>query len=126
MRNAREVYVYKKKTSFSIIVPYSFLLSRPGNPLRQVFLFELEAYRVIPWVREIGKPIRHAHYEQHDGIASNRHAGSTFFNFDQCRPTYGRARCGDFRRNPPPPPRVTYIVAELAQGARDGNGEPLW
>jgi hypothetical protein len=82
-------------------------------------LLELETYRIIP---RVGEPIRHADYEQNDGVASHRYTGFAFLDFDQCRPANRRSRCGNFCGNASPSPRVTYIVAELAQGAGDGNG----
>jgi hypothetical protein len=88
-----------------------------------VLLVKLEAYRVIPRVGQLGEPISHSHYEQDDGIVSNRDARLAFFDFDQGRPAYGCALSSDFCGNPPPPSRVSNIVAKLAQGARDGNGK---
>jgi hypothetical protein len=82
-------------------------------------LLELETYRIIP---RVGEPIRHADYEQNEGVASHRYTGFAFLDFDQCRPANRRSRCGNFCGNASPSPRVTYIVAELAQGAGDGNG----
>jgi hypothetical protein len=120
MGDAAEIHVHKN----ILIHHYPLVLFPwPSNPLRQALLFELEAYRVNPGVGQVGETISHTQYKQDDGIASNRNAGLAFFDLDQCRPAYGRPLCGDFCGNPPPPPRVPYIVAELAQGARDGNGE---
>src|SRR5580692_8329987 len=117
---ARSTYT---RTCLSVIPSYLFLLSRSGNPLRQMLCFKLQAYRIIPRVSEVGEPIRHAQHEQRDGIVSNGDAGRAFFNFDQCRPTYGRARGGDFCRNTAAPARILYIVTELAQRPHDGQGE---
>jgi hypothetical protein len=85
-----------------------------------VLFFQLQAHRIVPRVGKISEPIRHAEHKQDGGIVSYSDAGLTFFDFDQRRPAEGRARGGDFRRNTPAPARITYIVAELAQRARDG------
>lgn len=92
-----------------------------------MLFFELQADRIVPRVGELGEPIRQAQHEQHDGIAADGNAGLAFFDLDQRRPADGCPRGGDFCWNAPPAARITYIVAELAQGARDGYREhPRW
>src|SRR6266478_9212157 len=108
------------KTTLSIISSQVCLFPRPGDPLRQMLFFQLEAHRVIPRVGEVSEPIRDAQPEQDDGIVSNRDARLALFDLHQGRPADGRARGGNFRGNASPPPCILYIVTELAQGARDG------
>jgi hypothetical protein len=88
-----------------------------------MLFFKLQAYRIIPRVGKVSKPVRHAEHKQDDGIVSYSDARLAFFDFDQRRSADGRARSGDFRRNPAAAARILYIVTELAQRARDGHGE---
>src|SRR5262249_15452598 len=96
------------------------LFPRPANPLRQMFLFELQAYRVVLVVGELSQAIRQPQDKENGRIVAHRHAGIALFNLDQSRAADGSALCGDLSRYAPPPSCVPYIVAELAQGTRDG------
>jgi hypothetical protein len=62
MRGTVEVDVYK---DFAVHFSFCSLLpARPANPLGQVFLFELQAHRVVFGCREAGPAITHVHHVQ--------------------------------------------------------------
>jgi hypothetical protein len=62
--NAIEIHVYQGVLPILLLSPGAFLLLRPANPLRQMLLLKLEAYRVVFRISEVGEPLDHAHHKQ--------------------------------------------------------------
>ena len=65
---------------------------------------------------EIAQPVRHAQHKKDRGVYPDRDAGIALFNFDEGRAADRRALRRDCRWDAPPPPGITDVVAELAQG----------
>src|SRR5579872_1689148 len=88
-----------------------------------MFLFELKADRIVPGVGHFGKPVGQSQDKENGGVAADRHAGFAFFNLQQRHAADGRALRSDFSGNAPPPPRIPYVMAKLAQGTGNGYRE---
>jgi hypothetical protein len=82
-----------------------------------MFLFKLQAERVIPGICDIGQPVRHSQREEHSGVSAERDSGSALLHLVQSGPADGGALRQDCHRNTPPPPGITEIPPELAEGA---------
>ena len=55
-----------------------FLLARNTDALRQMFLFELQAHRVVIRSDQIGQAVRHAQYKKDRGVYPDRDTGIAF------------------------------------------------
>jgi len=86
-------------------------------------LFKLKADGVVFRIGEVREALDHAQHKKNRGVDPERNAGITLFNLDQRCPAYGGALRRDGYGDPPPPPGVPYVVAQLAQRVPDWNGQ---
>jgi hypothetical protein len=80
-----------------------------------MLFFELQANCVVLGVGQFREAVGHSQDKQDGGVTSKRCAGIALFHLGQGGAGDRSAFGGDFGRNPPPPPCILYIVAELTR-----------
>ena len=84
--------------------------------MRQVFFFELQAHGIVLRRGEIAQPVRHTQHKKDRGVYPDRDARIALFNLDEGRAADLGTLRRDGRGDASPPPGVSDVAAELAQG----------
>ena len=86
-----------------------------------MLFLELKADRVVCRIGELREPVGHPQDEEDGGIDPDADAGISLFNLDQRCPADRGTRRRDGHGNAPSPPRVSHVMAQLAERALYGG-----